>query len=163
MTTGSRSIKIASYGAAYETLMHGLRKFPKEMWDFRDEHGCWSIREHLIHIADSEANSYIRCRRLIAEPGEPLMAYDENGWATRLGYAERSVEDALELFRLLRGQTYSLVEGLPENVWANTCYHPENGNMTLDDWLAVYEVHIPEHLQSMQENYDAWLASRQAM
>jgi hypothetical protein len=28
--------------------------------------------------------------------------------------------------------------------------------MTLDDWLEVYERHVPEHIQSMQENYDAW-------
>ena len=78
----ARSAKITAYGSAYETLIAGLREFPKEMWHFRDEHGCWSIHEHLVHITDSEVNSYIRCRRLIAEPGEPLMAYDENGWAT---------------------------------------------------------------------------------
>ncbi len=88
------------------------------------------------------------------------MAYDENGWASALGYAGRSVEDALELFRILRQQTYDLIKTLPESAWANTCYHPENGNMTLDDWLDVYAVHIPEHLQYMQENYNAWLASR---
>ena len=28
--------------------------------------------------------------------------------------------------------------------------------MTLNDWLAMYEAHIPEHLSYMQENYDAW-------
>ena len=32
--------------------------------------------------------------------------------------------------------------------------------MTLDDWLAVYEAHIPEHLGFMQENYDAWRKTR---
>ena len=160
MTPETRAVKIASYGDAYETLIAGIAKFPPEMWDFRDEHGCWSIREHIVHIADSEANSYIRCRRLIAEPGQPLMAYDENGWAAALGYADRSVDDALALFRLLREQTYALIQSLPESAWANTCYHPENGDMTLDDWLAVYEAHIPEHLAYMQENYDAWLASR---
>ena len=42
----------------------------------------------------------------------------------------------------------------------NTCYHPENGNMTLDDWLDVYERHVAEHVSYMQENYDAWLSSR---
>ena len=156
----TRSQKIASYGAGYQILVEGLQRFPEEMWDFRDEHGCWSIREHLAHIADSEANSYIRCRRLIAEPGESLMAYDENGWASALGYAGRSVESALELFRILRQQTYDLVQALPESVWSNRCYHPENGNMTLDDWLDVYAAHIPEHLEYMQENYDAWAASR---
>ncbi len=160
MTPGTRSLKIASFAAGYETLIEGLKRFPEEMWDFRDEHGCWSIREHLLHITDSEANSYIRCRRLIAEPGEPLMAYDENGWAERLGYADRSVEDALQLFRLLRRQTHALVATLPESVWSNTCYHPENGDVTLDDWLTVYEVHIPEHVDYMRQNYDAWLTMR---
>ena len=88
--------------------MAGLQLFPTEMWDYRDEHGCWSIREHLVHIADSEANSYIRCRRLIAEPGEQLMAYDENAWSRSLFYSDQGVDDALALFRLLRSQTYTL-------------------------------------------------------
>ena len=156
MTPEARARKIESYGKAYETLIAGLDKFPREMWDFRDEHGCWSIREHVVHITDSEVNSYIRCRRFIAEPGQPLMAYDENLWATALGYADRSAGDALELFRLLRQQSYSLIKSLPEAAWGNTCFHPENGDMTLDDWLDVYEAHIPEHLGYMQENYDAW-------
>ena len=160
MTAQTRSRKIAAYGSAYETLIDGLREFPREMWHFRDEHGCWSIHEHLVHITDSEVNSYIRCRRFIAEPGEPLMAYDENGWAGALGYAERSADAALELFRILRQQTHDLIKTLPESTWANTCYHPENGNMTLDDWLDVYAAHIPEHLQYMRENYNEWLASR---
>ena len=155
----TRALKIASYGGAYETLVAGLEKFPSAMWDFRDEHGCWSIQEHIVHIADSEANSYIRCRRFIAEPGQPLMAYAENRWASALRYPDLSAANALELFRLLRRQTYELILTLPESAWANVCYHPENGDMTLDDWLLVYEAHIPEHLGFMQENYDAWLQS----
>ena len=160
VTPETRALKIASYAAGYETLIAGLKGFPDEMWDFRDEHGCWSIHEHLVHIADSEVNSYIRCRRLIAEPGEALMAYDENGWASALGYAERSAEDALDLFRILRQQTYDLIKGLPESTWAHTCFHSENGDMTLDDWLEVYAAHIPEHLQYMRENHNEWLTSR---
>ena len=156
MTPEMRADKIASYARAYETLVAGICEIPREMWDFRDEHGCWSIREHLIHIADSEANNYIRCCCLIAEPGQPLMAYDENGWAVALRYADRNVADALELFWLLRRQSYALIKLLPKSAWANTCYHPENGGMTQDDWLTVYEAHIPEHLGYMQENYDAW-------
>ena len=157
----TRSLKIASYGGAYETIVAGLQKFPSTMWDFRDEHGCWSIREHLAHIADSEANSYIRCRRFIAEPGQTLMAYDENRWANALRYPDLSAANAMELFRLLRRQTYELILTLPESAWDNVCYHPENGDMTLDDWLLVYEAHIPEHLGFMQEDYDAWLRAEQ--
>ena len=160
MSPEERESKIASYGRAYETLTAGVRQFPEEMWDFRDEHGCWSIREHLVHIADSEVNSYIRCRRFIGEPGQPLMAYDENAWAATLRYSEQDPRNAVELFRLLRHQTYVLITTLPNSAWSNACYHPENGDMTLDDWLDVYEAHIPEHLGFMQENYDAWRKAR---
>ncbi len=161
MTPKEREEKIASYGRAYENLIDGVRQFPEEMWDFRDEHGCWSIKEHLVHITDSEVNSYIRCRRFVAEPGQPLMAYDENAWGAALGYPEQDPRQSMELFRLLRNQTHNLIETLPEEAWASVCYHPENGDMTMDDWLAVYEAHIPEHLSYMKDNYDAWLKTRQ--
>ena len=161
MTPEERGDKIASYGRAYETLVSGLRQFPEDMWDFRDEHGCWSVREHLVHITDSEVNSYIRCRRFVAEPGQPLMAYDENAWGAVLGYSGQDPRQSMELFRLLRHQTHDLIKTLPESAWANVCYHPENGDMTLDDWLAVYEAHVPEHLSYMQDNYDTWLETRQ--
>ena len=160
MTPEARQRKIESYGGAYDALAAGLQRFPAAMWDFRDEHGCWSVREHLAHITDSEANSYIRCRRFIAEPGQPLLAYDENRWAAALGYSGQEPGATLELFRRLRRQTYELIRTLPESVWRNVCHHPENGAMTLDDWLAVYEAHIPEHLGFMQENYDAWRQTR---
>lgn len=149
--------KIESYGNAYVQLVDALGQFPKEMWQFKDSHGCWSIHEIIVHIADSEANSYIRCRRFIAEPGEALMAYDENQWADVLRYHDRSTEDALELFKYLRQSTYSLIRSLPEQAWSNAAYHPENGDMTLDDWLGIYEQHVAEHVRHMTENYEAWL------
>jgi hypothetical protein len=54
-------------------------------------------------------------------------------------------------------KSYTLIKGLPEAVWANTAYHPELGNMTLDNWLEIYERHIPEHIEQMQSNYRAWM------
>ena len=157
MESQERARKIESYGRAYDLLVDSLEHFPKEMWQFRDEHGCWSIHEHIVHIADSEANSYVRCRRLIAESGKPLMAYDENQWAESLDYHEQSTEEALALFKWLRRKSHTLIEDLPDDVWSNTAYHPENGDMTLDDWLDVYEAHVSEHLEYMRENYEAWL------
>ena len=160
MNSDIRRQKLESYGNACTQLVEALQKYPREMWRFRDEHGCWSIHEHIVHITDSEANSYIRCRRLIAEPGKELMAYDENTWASELDYHSLDTDGTVELFRALRRQTYNLVRDLPESAWANTCYHPENGNMTLDDWLDVYERHVAEHVSYMQENYEAWLGSQ---
>jgi hypothetical protein len=111
-----------------------------------------------VHIADSEANSYIRCRRFIAEPGKDLQAYDEMQWARALDYHAQDVAEALQLFKWLRQRTYELIKTLPEDTWSNAADHPENGRMTLDDWLLVYARHIPDHIEQMQANYQAWLA-----
>lgn len=157
MNQPERSQKIESYGSAYRQLVEALRKFPTEMWQFRPSPERWTIHEILIHIADSEANSYVRCRRCIAEPGQDVMAYDEEGWATTLNYHQQSTEEALELFKWLRLKSYNLIKSLPEPIWANTIYHPQNGTMTLDDWLQIYERHIPEHVAQMQAIYQDWL------
>ncbi len=159
LTPEKRAKNIESYGKGYAHLVESLERFPKEMWTFRDEHGCWSIHEHLIHIADSEVNCYIRCRRLIAEPGQSLMAYDENRWAEALQYHDQDISDTLALFRWLRHKTFTLIKTLPEDTWGHSAYHPENGDMTLDDWLEVYSRHVAEHVHSMQENYEAWTGS----
>ena len=87
-----------------------------------------------------------------------MTAYGENGWARALGYAEQDADEALELFRLLRGRTYQLIRSLPGAVWANTIMHPENGAMTLDDWLDVYARHVSDHVAQMQTVYAAWRA-----
>ncbi|MCI0395557.1 MAG: DinB family protein [Chloroflexi bacterium] len=158
MTGEERQRKIESYGRAYETLVAALQEFPREIWQFRPAPDRWTIHEIVIHITDSEANSFIRCRRLIAEPGSTVMAYDENQWARGLDYHSRSTEEAVELFRWLRQSSYSLVRSLPEPVWANTIYHPENGQMTMDDWLDTYDRHIPDHVAQMRLVYADWLA-----
>lgn len=157
MNPEERRKKIASYGSAYERLVSALDRFPPEMWQFRPAPERWTIHEIIIHIADSEANSYIRCRRFLAEPGSTVLGYDEAGWARQLRYHDQNPGDALELFKWLRRKSYTLIKDLPEAVWSNTVYHTENGVITLDDWLNTYEHHIPEHVEQMQANYDAWV------
>jgi hypothetical protein len=155
VTPEERARKIESYGNAYVTLAEGLQHFPREMWHFKPENG-WSIREIIVHIADSEANSFVRCRRFIAEPGSTVLGYDENQWCIALHYKDQTADEALELFKWLRLASHKLIKKQPESVWANTVNHTENGLMTFDDWLEVYERHIPDHLAQMQGVFNEW-------
>jgi hypothetical protein len=132
------------------------------MWTFKPSPEWWSIHEIVVHIADSEANSYVRCRRFVAEPGESVMAYDENRWAEALRYHDQDPDEAVELFKWLRLRSYRLIKALPESTWSHTVYHPENGTMTLDDWLDVYERHVREHVAQMQSVHAVWLEQRAA-
>ena len=155
MTPAERAHLIESYGQAYEKITAALAEFPQAMWQWRPAPDKWTIHENIIHLADSEAHSYARCRKFIAEPGSTVMAYDQNRWTEQLDYHGQSVEDALELFRLLRRKSWLLLRTLPDVVWAHTIEHPENGTMRFEDWLRIYENHT--HIGSMQRVHRAWL------
>ena len=157
MNPEERNRKIELYGMAYPRLVDALDGYPPEMWQYRPAPDRWTIHEIIVHIADSEVNSYVRCRRFLAEPGGAVLGYDENAWAGILRYHEQSALDALELFKWLRLTSYQLIAELPEAVWANTVTHSESGVMTMDDWLDTYERHIPDHIAQMQSIYDDWV------
>ena len=153
-----RKRKIESYGQAHDVLVEGLKAFPPMMWGFKPAEG-WSIHEILLHITDSEANSYVRCRRFIAEPGTGVYGYDTDIWSDKLNYSAQSAEEAIDLFRALRRSSYHLIKDLPDSVWANTVEHSESGTMNFEKWLDIYEGHIVDHLMQMKEVYEEWQKS----
>lgn len=157
MSREERNTVIESYGNAYNLLIESLKEFPKEMWQWKPASEKWSIHEILIHIADSEANSFVRCRRFIAEHGSGVYGYDENKWAKRLDYHSQSVEDSLELFKLLRKASYDLIKAVDDKTWETASVnHSENGVMGFEQWLKVYEEHVPVHIRQMKRNVEAW-------
>ncbi len=158
MNLEERLQKIAVYGSAYDMLQKAIARYPRTMWQYRPTPDDFTIHEILVHITDSEANSFVRCRRFIAEPGSTVMGYDEAGWARALHYHAQSADEAIELFRWLRGNTYLLIRDLPADTWAHTVEHSENGTMTMDEWLDVYTRHVPEHIAQMERVYQTWLA-----
>jgi hypothetical protein len=161
MKAEARAQEIVSYGNAHALLVHALQQFPRAVWRFKPAPDQWSIHEIVNHIADSEANSYIRCRKCIAEPGQALMVYDENQWAAGLRYHDQSTAEALDLVKWLRLRTYKLIQSLPDSVWLHTLEHPENGTMSLDDWLDVYERHIPDHIEQRKSTWSrSWASVR---
>jgi hypothetical protein len=156
----SRQEKLNRYGAAYDELVAAVDRYPRGMWQYRSQVEAWTVHEILVHIADSEANSFVRLRRFIAEPGKSVMAYDEMLWADRLEYEAQSPDEAMQLFRWLRHNSYELVKRQPPAVWANTIEHPENGTMTMDDWLDVYARHVTDHVEQMDRILAEWQAKQ---
>lgn len=163
METGERKERIESYASAGRLLREALTRYPRAMWTFKPGPDRWSIHEVLLHLADSEANGYVRCRRCVAEPGGSVMAYDEERWARGLGYHDQDADTAVELFILLRRMSAALLRSLPEEAWNRTIEHPERGAMTLEDWLEIYTDHVPAHLDQMEATFRAWEKEQQGV
>ena len=87
----------------------------------------------------------------------------KNKWADKLNYHAQSTDDALELFKWLRKTSYDLVKTVDEQTWQTaTVNHSENGIMTLEQWLKIYDDHVPIHIRQMKRNLEAWKALKQA-
>lgn len=159
MTGDERGALITSFGRAPGLLSEALGRYPRKMWTFRGSTELWTIHEVVIHIADSEVNSYIRIRRGLAEPGSTVLGYPEEVWARELDYHALDPDLYLALFGSLRAATHELIARQPASAWANTIQHSEAGRMTLDDWLNTYERHPREHIEQMDRIYADWVAA----
>lgn len=154
-----RQSKIVHYGLAYNEVTEAIKEFPVEMWNFKPSPDRWSIHEIIIHIADSEVNSFARCRKIISEPGSKIFGYNQDKWCSIMNYHQQDTDTALELFRLLRIMTFNLISNIDDNIWNNSVDHEFYGTITLDNWLEMYEPHIPGHIDQMKQVYQEWLTS----
>src|SRR5271169_6768815 len=158
MRQDSRRQKLESFGRAPALLSAALRQFPKKMWIYKPANERWSIHEIIMHLADSEASAYVRCRAYIAEPSASQTAkFSAARWAGSLGYFHQSTREALEVIRRLRRMTYQLVVSLPEPVWTHGVEHPVDGKISLERWIERQERHIPHHIDQMKQNHETWL------
>jgi uncharacterized damage-inducible protein DinB len=151
----ARLIKL--YGDGPDLLDAALKKTPKSMWRWKPSKTEWSVHEIIVHLGDSETNSFLRCRKAIAEPGKPIMAYEQDDWAVALRYQERDAEAARALTRMVRAQTHSLLLTLADDDWRKTYFHPEGNRIVpLTEWLRGYADHIPGHIAQIENNVALW-------
>lgn len=104
----------------------------------------WSSRMVVHHLADSETNSYLRLRKLLAEDDAQLQGYDEAEFARALHY-DRPIETSLAVFEAVRASSGELLERLSEGDWTRAGTHSESGRYSVEDWLAIYADHAEVH------------------
>ncbi|HET9132507.1 MAG TPA: DinB family protein, partial [Terriglobia bacterium] len=64
--------------------------------------GKWSVRILLHHITDTETVLFDRVRRVLSEPGQVQWAFNQDAWATGLGYSELPLELSRDLYAAVR-------------------------------------------------------------
>jgi hypothetical protein len=110
--------------------------------------GGWSARMVVHHLADSETNSYLRLRKLLAEDEPQIQGYDEAEFARVLHY-DRPIERSLEVFRAVRASSAELLDLATDRDWERTGTHTESGVYSMQDWLEIYVDHGQTHAQQI--------------
>lgn len=109
----------------------------------------WTARQVAHHVAESETNSFVRLRRLVAEEAPVITGYDEGLYAVRNHY-ERPVGSALAVVEAVRASNLELLEALDDAEWERAGTHSESGPYAVDDWLRIYADHPHDHAEQVR-------------
>jgi uncharacterized damage-inducible protein DinB len=109
---------------------------------YRD--GGWTVRQTVHHVADSHANALIRFKLALTEDTPTIRPYMEDQWAT-LGDCKLPVDVSLRLNDALHQRWVAVLDAMSEADFQRKLIHPESGEWTLENFLAMYAWHAKHH------------------
>jgi uncharacterized damage-inducible protein DinB len=137
---------IETYAAGGQKLRHAVAGLSPEDLLARPGPGAWSIQELVIHLADSDAISIDRMKRILTEDNPSLLYADETAYVDRLHHDEQSIEDALTLFDVGRRQWARVLRLLPDEAFLRQGTHNRAGIVTVGGYVEGYSQHLDHHL-----------------
>ncbi|MBP1619814.1 MAG: DinB-like domain protein [Acidobacteria bacterium] len=133
---------LAAVPAALEAAITGLTD---AQLDTPYREGGWTVRQVVHHLADSHINAFVRVKLVLTEDHPTLKPYVQDRWA-ELADTKLPVAPSLAIVRGVHERWVALLRSLPGTAWTRTAFHPENGEMSLDDILALYGRHGADHV-----------------
>ena len=156
MTPEERKQLIEQFDAGYAAVERSLAAFPREHLTARPLPGKWSACEIVHHLADSEMRAAMRLRQLLTEDRPHIQGYDQDVYAKRLRYNERTdTRPALDALRGARATTSQLLSLIGEEDWRREGQHPEHPRYTVEDWLRIYAAHAHGHASQIDRLREA--------
>jgi len=110
----------------------------------------WSVVEILAHLADVEMVTGWRLRSILAGPGTPIQAFDQDAWAAAGQYAKRDPRKSLEQFRVLREANLGLLKSLSPEQWKLFGMHAERGEESIERLTQMIAGHDLNHLEQIE-------------
>ncbi len=149
MSEQERQALIAKYKDGYRVVAEALGGATDIDLDARPAPGKWSAREIVHHLGDSEMESAMRLRRLIALDTPTIQGYDQDEFSRRLHY-DRPIGPSLEAFKAARQATADLIDRLTPADWQREGTHTEIGRFTAERWLEIYGGHAHNHAEQIR-------------
>jgi hypothetical protein len=129
-------------------LIHGLNERQLRKAPAR---GKWSIAQIVAHLCDGEVVLAYRFRKILAEPGCEIQAYDQDAWAKRLRYDLSDTGERLALFSFLRKSNVTLLGSLRPADWKLAGIHAERGRETIARLALLYAGHDLNHQKQVEK------------
>ncbi|WHY78525.1 DinB family protein [Neobacillus sp. WH10] len=84
---------------------------------FRYSTSKWSIKEVLVHMADTERIMAYRLLRIGRGDQTPLAGFNENDYINDSQFDQLPIKNIIEDFAAVRKATITLIQNMPEEAW----------------------------------------------
>lgn len=111
----------------------------------------WTVREIVHHVADSHMNAFIRTKLVLTEDHPTFKPYDQDVWARLSDVTETPLEHSLMILHGVHARWVNILDNLSDDQWSLAGFHPENGDMSVDDILKYYSWHGINHIEHIQK------------
>jgi hypothetical protein len=138
---------IDQYAAGGAVLREAVVGLTREDLQATPGPGDWSIQQLVIHLADSDAISIDRMKRMLTEDNPSLLYADETAYVRELRCDQQSLEDAVLLFDAGRRQFARVLRPLPDSAFERAGTHNRRGRVTVGGMVADYVEHLEYHLR----------------
>ena len=108
--------------------------------------GGWTVQQVVHHVPDSHMNAYSRFKMALTQDNPTISPYMEDKWAELRDSREVPHFVSLTLLDSLHTRWLSVLRAMKASDFARTLFHPEHGQMRLDDMLALYSWHGRHHV-----------------
>jgi hypothetical protein len=127
-----------------------LKRVPPAKLRKRPAPDKWSITEIVTHLADTEMVGGYRMRMILATPGTPIAAFDQDVWVTSGHYDKRNARKSLEHFRALREANLALLKTLTPEQWKHHGIHAERGQESIEHMVRMFAGHDINHTKQIE-------------
>lgn len=146
---------IAEYEAGPAKLRAAVQGLTAEQLTARPVAGKWSVLEVVCHLADFDPIYAGRMKWVLAHDNPALLGGDPDGFAARLAYHQRDLEEELKTIELTRRSTARILKTLSAADFERIGTHSEDGPVTLRRLLERITNHVTHHLPFIAEKRKA--------
>jgi uncharacterized damage-inducible protein DinB len=145
LTDEERRAHIDTIEAHPARMRAAVSDLTDEQLDTAYREGGWTVRQVVHHVVDSHLNSYVRFKLAVTEDHPTVCTYEQVAWAELPDAKDAPVEGSLRLLESLHARWVSFLRALGPDDFRRTLYHPESGEMTVDQLLELYGWHCGHH------------------
>jgi uncharacterized damage-inducible protein DinB len=104
----------------------------------------WTVRQTVHHVADSHINSLCRFKLAMTEENPTIRPYFEDRWA-ELADSRLPIDVSLKILEGIHARWIVLLESMTDEDFRRPLIHPDNGEFTIEQFLALYAWHSRHH------------------